>query len=83
MRSMLVKAALATIAAVVLMETPALPQVDTNSGNYMLPLCQAFLRMQSHDMATITNELSTGGAQSCFTGTAVNHRNPAPAISRA
>ena len=64
MRSMLVTTALGTIAAVVLMETPALPQVDTNSGNYMLPLCQAFLRMQSHDMATITNELSTGGARS-------------------
>jgi hypothetical protein len=64
MRSMLVTTALATIAAVVLMETPALPQVDTNSGNYMLPLCQAFLRMQSHDLATITNELSTGSAQS-------------------
>ena len=64
MRSMLVTTALATIAAVVLMQTPALPQVDTNGGNYMLPLCQAFLRMQSHDLATITNELSTGGAQS-------------------
>jgi Rap1a immunity proteins len=64
MRSMLVTTALATIAAVVLMETTALPQVDTNSGNYMLPLCQAFLRMQSHDMAAITNELSTGGARS-------------------
>jgi hypothetical protein len=51
MRSMLVTTALATIAAVVLMETPALPQADTNSGNYMLPLCQAFLRMQSQPPA--------------------------------
>ena len=41
-----------------------MPQVDATSGNYMLPLCQAFLRMQSQDMATITNELSTGGARS-------------------
>ena len=64
MRSMLVRTALATIAAVVLTKTPALTQEDTNSGNYMLPLCQSFLRMQSHDMATMTNELSTGGARS-------------------
>jgi hypothetical protein len=64
MRSMLVRTALATIAAVVLTKTPALTQEDTNSGNYMLPLCQSFLRMQFHDMATITNELSTGGARS-------------------
>ena len=61
---MLVTMALATIAAVILMGGPAPAQDRTNSGNYMLPFCKTWLRMQSGDMATITNELSTGGARS-------------------
>ena len=30
----------------------------------MLPLCKAFLRMRSHDLAIIKNELKTGDASS-------------------
>jgi hypothetical protein len=63
-RPVLTATALATIAATVLIRTPALTQEDTNSGNYMLPFCKTWLRMQSHDVATITDELSTGGARS-------------------
>ena len=57
-RSVLGTAAFATIAGFLLMKTPALAQQD-NSGNYMLPFCQAFLRMESYDVATVTNEIQT------------------------
>jgi hypothetical protein len=63
MRPVLTTAALATIAAVILTGGTALAQDRTNSGNYMLPFCKTWLRMQSGDMATITNELSTGSAR--------------------
>jgi hypothetical protein len=63
MRPVLTTAALATIAAVILTGGTALAQDRTNSGNYMLPFCKTWLRMQSSDMATITNELSTGSAR--------------------
>jgi hypothetical protein len=64
MRSVLTTAALGTIAVVILTGGSALAQDRTNSENYMLPFCKTWLRMQSGDMATITNELSTGSARS-------------------
>jgi hypothetical protein len=52
-----------TVAAVVLMmERPALAQEDPSSANYMLPLCRTWLRMMSHDLAAIKDELTTGNA---------------------
>jgi hypothetical protein len=54
--------ALATIAAVVLMGRPAQTQEGQGSGNYMLPLCKTWLRMASHDFASVKEELKTGDA---------------------
>ena len=41
---------------------PAQTQQDYNSGNSMLPLCKAWLRMMSHDFAVVKDEITTGDA---------------------
>lgn len=52
----------ATLAAAVLVG-PAQAQEDPLSGNYMLPLCKTWLRMASHDLDVIKDEIRTGNAK--------------------
>jgi hypothetical protein len=52
----------ATFAAAVLVG-PAQAQENPGSGNYMLPLCKAWLRMASHDLDVIKDEMRTGNVK--------------------
>jgi Rap1a immunity proteins len=52
----------ATLAAAVLIG-PAHAQEDLLSGNYMLPLCKTWLRIASHDLDVIKDEIRTGNAK--------------------
>lgn len=52
----------ATFAAAVLVG-PTQAQEDPGSGNYMLPLCKTWLRMASHDLDVIKDEMRIGNAK--------------------
>jgi hypothetical protein len=56
---------IATTFAAAVLVGPAQTQTldDPRSGNYMLPLCKSWLRLASHDLDVIQNEMRTGNAK--------------------